>query len=246
VNRVIFWMLIMNSGLASLSAQAGARTAATVRFDSGVGPEMTDLQKERVRGIIHAVEREVRSLLVGLPDPLELVVVVNDRDLSTVGGVAGRAESPGAALVEISTVFPGGITAAVEGGLAKTVFHEFHHLVRGWTISDNRFGPGIPTAAVNEGLASIFSETYSGVGFERFDYPDNAKEWLAELMALPVDANYNQWMNEHPDGRIAMGYRIGRYIVHQAMERSGRSILELSTMSPDTILELAGAMDSRA
>ena len=85
----------------------------------------------------------------------------------------------------------------------------------------------------------MFAETYSGTTFDRFDYPDDASDWLDEILSLPLDADYNAWMNEHPDGRIAIGYRIGRYVVHEAMRHSGQSVLELSTLSPEQILGLA-------
>jgi hypothetical protein len=46
-------------------------------------------------------------------------------------------------------------------------------------------------------------------------------------------------MGEHPDGRNSIGYRVGRYIVHQATANSGKSILELGELTPDEILTLA-------
>ena len=129
--------------------------------------------------------------------------------------------------------------AGAQTGLAATIYHEFHHLARGWTIEGNKFGPGIVTAAINEGLANVFSETYTKTAFEGNAYPNDVKEWFEEVLTLPLDANYNQWMNEHPDGRIAIGYRVGSYIIHQAMTATNRSILELSNISPDDILVLA-------
>jgi len=55
-----------------------------------------------------------------------------------------------------------------------------------------------------------------------------------------VDADYSTWMmGEHPDGRNSIGYRVGRYIVHQAIANSGKSILELSGLAPNEILRLA-------
>ena len=142
---------------------------------------------------------------------------------------------------KFSSVFPGGISAAAQSALSSTIFHEFHHLDRGWTIQGNKFGAGIPIAAVNEGLASVFAEEYTGVYFEAaFSYPENAAEWLEEILALPVDADYSTWMmGEHPDGRNSIGYRVGRYIVHQATANSGKSILELSSLAPKEILRLA-------
>ncbi len=143
-------------------------------------------------------------------------------------------------MIAISSSYPGGVAGAMRAGLRSVLLHEFHHLARGWTIRENQFGAGIPTAAVNEGLAAVFADTYSGRLFAGYEYPADVDQWLDEIMELPVDANYNEWMNQHPDGRMAIGYRVGRYIIHQAMERSGMDVLELSGLPPSEILAMVG------
>jgi hypothetical protein len=57
-------------------------------------------------------------------------------------------------------------------------------------------------------------------------------------MALPTDANYGQWMNQHTDGRFSIGYRTGKYVVKKAMAVSGKNILDLSRLYPDEIPEV--------
>ena len=224
---------------AGITASTAHEPEVVVRFDPSGVVEVPQHVREVVRATAAEVARSVDDLLSGLGERVRVTVVTIDRDLISVGGVAGRADAPGEVLVELSAAYPGGLDEAVRAGLRSVLYHEFHHLVRGWTIRENRFGPGIPNAVVNEGLASVFAETYSGAHFERFDYPENAAEWLDELLGLPVDADYNTWMNEHPDGRVAMGYRTGRYVVHEALRRSGLSVLELSELSPERVLALA-------
>ncbi len=141
-------------------------------------------------------------------------------------------------MIAISSTFPGGVEQAMRTALYSVLLHEFHHLARGWTIRENQFGPGIPTAVVNEGLASVFADTYSGDLFEGYEYPGNVDEWFEEVLGLPVDAHYNTWMNQHPDGRMAVGYRVGRYVIHEAMERLGMDVLELSALPPSEILDI--------
>jgi hypothetical protein len=227
-------------GLAvGIAASTSHEPEVIVQFDQAGVAEVPQDVRELIRATAADVAGSVDELLPGLGERIDVTVVTVDRDLSSVGGVAGRAEAPGEVLVEVSAVYPGGLGEAIRAGLPSVLYHEFHHLVRGWTIRENRFGPGIPIAVVNEGLASVFAETYSGTSGERFDYPDDAAEWLEELMALPIDADYNTWMNDHPDGRVAIGYRTGRYVVHEALRRSGRSILELSGLSSEQILALA-------
>lgn len=211
----------------------------TIRFaDSGAFEVPVELQR-RIVSTIMDVGRSVESLLPSLPDSIAVSVVTVDRDLSVVGGVAGRASTPREVVIELSALAGPGASTTLPAGLGLALYHEFHHLARGWTIEGNRFGPGIPTAVVNEGLAQVFGEIYSGTTFEVFDYPAEVAAWLDEILALPKDANYDAWMNRHPDGRNAVGYRVGRYVVHEAMRRSGRSIVELSPLDPEEILALA-------
>lgn len=235
---VSFVLITLLSTSRCLSAQANTEVSLTVDFEAPQGLAISASDQELVRATLSEAAQSVRSLLPTLPRDIHVSVVIIDRDLSSVGGVAGRADAPGEVLIEMSAAYPGGIAAATRDGLRPAFFHELHHLVRGWTIADNEFGPGIPNAVVNEGLASVFAETFTDTSFERFDYPADVRDWLEEILALPLDANYNTWMNEHPDGRIALGYRVGRYVVHEAMRRSGSSVLELTELSPDQILRL--------
>ncbi len=214
-----------------------------ILFEDGDGPPFTDIEKELIHGIIIESEAKVRSLLPSLPTNIEIAVAQIERNIDTVGGVTGRANAPGKILLQLSSTFPGGVSGAAEAALALATFHELHHLFRGWTIQDNKFGPGIAIAAVNEGLASVFSEEFTGVYFpESYGYPDDVDQWLEEILALPADASYSDWVGGiHPDGRDAIGYRVGRYIVHQATASSGQSVLDLGDLTPDEILTLAGA-----
>lgn len=214
-----------------------------IAFDDSGGPGFSVAEKQLISGIIIESEKKVRLFLPALTEKIEVTVVIIDRNNDGVGGVTGRANAPGVVLFELSRVFPGGLSAAAEIGLASSVFHEFHHLARGWTIQGNKFGAGIPIAAVNEGLASVFSEECSGVYFEEaYGYPKDVVKWLEEVLALPTDANYNTWMNMHPDGRTSIGYRLGRYIIHQATAKSGMNVLELSELPPNKILEMAAGV----
>ena len=213
----------------------------TIAYEDGEETGFSDDEKQLITDLVRDAEEEVRALLPTLPDVIEVTAMVIDRNVDIVGGVTGRADAPGRVQIEFSSVFPGGISAAAQSALSSTIFHEFHHLDRGWTIQGNKFGSGIPIAAVNEGLASVFAEKYTGVYFEvAYSYPENAADWLQEILALPVNADYSTWMmGGHPDGRNSIGYRLGRYIVHQATTNSGKSVLELSSLAPEEILKLA-------
>lgn len=73
-------------------------------------------------------------------------------------------------------------------------------------------------------------------------YQSLLKFKLTEADILPR-ANYGHWMGFHPDGRIAVGYRAGAYVVRLAMKNSGKDIIELSKLSVEEIYRLANLQD---
>ena len=203
----------------------------------------TGPQKDFIREVIIDSETEVRNLLPILPDSIKVIVESVGWDLDIVGGVTGRTETntPPVVLVQISNNYQEGIIDSVYSGLKATIFHEFHHLTRGWAIQDNKFSYGIPNAMVNEGLAVAFTEIYTGNINEVNAFTDEADNWVREILELPLDANYSDWvMGEHPDGRTYIGYRTGNFLIRKAMTKSGKNILELSELMPDEIIKLAG------
>jgi uncharacterized protein YjaZ len=216
-----------------------AKAGLVITFDEKKF-KFSESEKQLIDKIIVKSEERVRALLPTLTKDIRVEVIIIDRKIDLVGGVAGRADAPGEVLIEISKVFPGGVAGAVRTGLSAAIFHEFHHLSRGWTIRGNKFGQGIPIAAVNEGLAVVFSEEYTKAVFGGNSYPEDVNKWVEEIMALPENANYGEWMFLHPDGRMAIGYRSGNYIIRQAMANSRKNILELSKLFPNEILKLAG------
>lgn len=205
--------------------------------------KFTEPQKDFICEVIINSEKEVRNLLPKLPDSIKVIVENVDWNLDIVGGVTGRTEtnSPPVVVLQISNKYQGGIIDSVNLGIKSTIFHEFHHLSRGWAIKDNKFGPGIPNAMVNEGLAVAFTEIYIGNIIEVNAYTDETDNWVKEILSLPLDASYAQWvMGEHPDGRTYIGYRTGNFLARQAMTNSGKNILELSNLMPNEIIKLAG------
>ena len=203
----------------------------------------TESQKVFISKVISKSEDEVRKLLPNLPDSIKVIVENVDWNLDIVNGVTGRTETnyPPLVLVQISNNYKGGVIDSLYQGIKTTIFHEFHHLSRGWAIQDNKFSYGIPNAMVNEGLAVAFTEIYTGNINDVNSYSKEADSWVKEILALPLDADYAQSvMGEHPDGRTYIGYRTGNFLARQAMKKSGKSILELSNLMPNEIIKLAG------
>ena len=72
----------------------------TLLFDED--SRFSDHDKELIAEVIIRSERRVRVLLPTLPDEIEVTAVAIDRNIDVVGGVTGRANSPGVVLIELS------------------------------------------------------------------------------------------------------------------------------------------------
>ncbi|MEP0006435.1 MAG: DUF2268 domain-containing putative Zn-dependent protease [Balneola sp.] len=214
-----------------------------VHFDES-GDDLTYAEKTVIQQVISSQAKEAAAILEKLPASVIIRVQIIDRDLQTVDGVTGwtnEHDPIGRIVVLISKVYPGGPLQAAKDGMKTLIFHEFHHLTRGWSIKQNEYAQGIDNALINEGLAVVFAEEYTGIHHEVNAYPEEAQEWVEEILELPKDANYSHWVSgEHPDGRKFIGYRTGNYVIRKAMKRSGKSVLELSELSPSEIFEMAG------
>ena len=205
--------------------------------------KFTEAQKATIKEFIVKTEKEVKTLLPKLPDSINVIVELVDWDLDTVGGVTGRTESnnPPVVAIQLSKNYREGIVDSLKSGIRSTIYHEYHHLSRGWAIKDNKFSYGIPNAMVNEGLAVAFAEQYTGAVYEANSYTDQAHYWVKEILELPLNANYSNWvMGEHPDGRTYIAYRTGNYLIQKAISLSGKNILELSELMPEDIINIAG------
>ena len=238
---VVIFSLVCLISCNSNSKKYNSAQAVIVFEDDSI--QFTEQQKAFIRNVIIDSEKEVRNLLSELPDSIKVIVEYVDWNLDIVGGVTGRTETnaPPLVMVQISSGYKEGIIDSVNSGLKATIFHEFHHLARGWAIQDNKFSYGIPNAMVNEGLAVAFTEIYTGNINEVNAYNDQADDWVREILALPLDASYSDWvMGEHPDGRTYIGYRTGNFLVRKAMTNSGKGILGLSELMPNEIIKLAG------
>ncbi len=224
------------------SAQAEETDGAVLTsFESDGEFAFTAGQKARIAEVLEETRARVAQVFPQLASQVRITVLpVNRPALDALGGVTGRADRPDELIVEISQTYPDGIDGAVRDGLETTLVHELHHTVRGWTMNGNHFGHGMQIAVINEGLATVFAEETLGTVQESDLPPPDIEAWVEEVLALPIDANYGEWMFLHPDGREAIGYRTGRWVVRRAMERSGLGIVELTDFTPAAIWQLAG------
>ena len=217
--------------------------SANYKYVNSSKVQITEQQKQKVEKIIEQTIKETEDSLSAIAEPITFTIRIVDWDLSPVYGVTGRTDKADEIEVSISTAYEKGLDDAIEQGLRGLIFHELHHSIRGWTMHDNKFPKGIDVAAINEGLADVFAEEQISREMNKMPKDVDFEAWIKEIRQLPKDANYGHWMGFHPDGRIAVGYRAGAYVVRLAMKNSGKDIIELSKLSVEEIYRLANLHD---
>lgn len=121
--------------------------------------------------------------------------------------------------------------------LRDGMFHEINHVVH------YAFQPkdeDIMFWSVAEGLSVVFEREVAGAKHPWNDYENDETmtKWLDE-MRNAVDPNDERWYFDHPDGRKNLAYKVGAWIVDKAIEKSRKSIQELTKMNYKDIVALA-------
>jgi hypothetical protein len=217
---------------------AGTARAITVEYPSQDGHVFSTDERQTIQRIADQTEREVRRILPKLPQEIVLEVRAGTDVISETGD-NGVALDPGRIGWMVDATRAEGVKAIAERHLRAALFHEMHHLVRGWTVKDGRVpGDTVMDAAISEGLATAFARDFANARDPWSEYPKEVASWAEEVMTLPKDAAYDEWMFKHPDGRRWIGYKVGVYVVDQAIAASGRSAADLATTSAEQIVAL--------
>lgn len=181
---------------------------------------------------------ELRRLLPALPDVVHVNVATRGRVIPQLG-YGARATTERSLAFVVDPQHPSGSKALIEESLRPVLFHECHHIVRGWVMRGGKRRKRFIDGVIHEGLASAFERDAVGHAPPWIHYPDNVRDWVDELLPLPVYVPYAKWMFAHPDGRCWIGYRAGVFIADRAMAASGRSAAELAETSCEDMLALA-------
>jgi hypothetical protein len=218
-----------------------------------------DELREVVVELLTDARADVLAALPALTDPF-VVTVRHDRRVNATTGEMGRlvtnswldwAVDPGR---EVSTA------DIARSRLRASFVHESHHALRARLVADakpNPIGPESPVdrsllvpartdlliqIALEEGLATRFENDLCP-GAEALGWQDYTgtpiAEWTEELIAAG-HGSYPDWFFDLPDGRRHVGYRVGAYVVDEAIRTSGRSAADLVGEPVPDILRLAG------
>jgi uncharacterized protein YjaZ len=121
-------------------------------------------------------------------------------------------------------------------GVRPAVYHEMNHAAR---FNIPIFHKTFLDNCVLEGLATVFTRDYAGEDAGWAKYPKNVADWLQEIVDKNDMFYWQHYMFKHPDGRRWMGYKVGTYIIDQAMKNSGKSVIELTKLECKDILKLS-------
>ncbi|MCL7931083.1 hypothetical protein [Halomonas llamarensis] len=97
-------------------------------------------------------EPEIRSLLGGLHENIELACQTGPFVIPETGEM-GTAIPPNRVAWTVDSRLPGGVATVARAQLRFTLFHELHHLVRGWVM----YG-GAARTSFMEGVVEVYAE----------------------------------------------------------------------------------------
>lgn len=191
--------------------------------------------RRAIQRIADATAIEVRQLLPALPARL-ILRVRTGKKATPETGASGESNSPDVVYWTVDPGHEGGVGPIVKTYLRQTLFHEFHHLVRGSTAGGETT---FFERAITEGLATAFGRDFASGTVPWGAYPKDVATWVAEIRDWQSDASQEEWLSRHPDRRRWLTYRVGTYLVDRAMKASGRSSADLVSVSTDEILRMA-------
>jgi uncharacterized protein YjaZ len=200
--------------------------------------ENKPLQTE-VKKAISSAYKDVRKLLPDISRKLSYVVQANTWAWQIIPqyGIGAYALNGDMVIIFIDAKVPYG-EASLLKNTYETVFHESNHTVR----YNRGFGSGnnFLQGCIFEGIATVFERhrTESQPLFGDYN-PVEAKQWLEEIKQQGSNINYSEYKFTHPDGRKWIAYKVGTYIVDEALRKSGKTIEEITLLDYDDIERLA-------
>jgi hypothetical protein len=188
-----------------------------------------DVMKEVERGTTDAAK------LLEVSEHLNVIVIPNLLHVIDVTGTG--ASTWGSELIDF-TFDP---KRAGETGFMMDVYASmFHELNHAAGLHAGMKQEGYLEQWVFEGLATVFEREYTDYEPKWGKYnPKETKAWLAEVQGMNEKLVGIEYWFKHPDGRRWIGYKVGTWIVDEAIKNSGKDILELTVTPRAEILKLS-------
>ena len=198
-------------------------------------------ERHFIQQITNVAEADVRTRLPQLKDRIKMTVKTSAKVIPTTGAMGATIGQKGHIVWTVDPSRPEGLLGIAKAYLRPTLFHELNHVVRKQGQSHAALlQRTILDFVVSEGLATTFERDEGGQKPLWGQYPSEVQSWVHELIGLPPEAPFHDWMFRHPDGRRWIGYKAGTYIVDRAAKASGLSSSKLVELSTKKLFELAG------
>lgn len=170
-----------------------------------------------IQTMLEHAYREAKQLLPLVSNHLNILVQPST-DVIPETGETGMALHKDLLTLQINPWSEKGLDWIINTYLRGTVFHEIHHCTRYKTFDRQT---SLLDETIIEGLATAFERDHAGSKPLWGDYSEiPITEWTEELLAHKdeTDFDYLKWFFATDDGRRWLGYRVGTYIVDQALE----------------------------
>jgi uncharacterized protein YjaZ len=119
----------------------------------------------------------------------------------------------------------------------STVLHEMNHAAR---YNKNIWHKSAIDMCIIEGLATVFERDHTDSKPLWGEYDSKViEDWVKEVSGLKDGMLSEEYRFKHKDGRKWIGYKVGSYIIDEAVKNSGKSVIDLTQMECSEILKLA-------
>jgi uncharacterized protein YjaZ len=189
----------------------------------------TPAERRVIARIADDAAREARQYLPALAKQITVRAQPGTRVIQELGAIAEVAP-PDYIVWTVDTSRPEGVEKIAESYLRIALLHECHHLVRLSALPGNT----LLDQVVSEGMATAFERDVGKWTAPWSQYPDNVASLVEEFLALPSEAARGEWVSRHPDRRIR--YKMGTYLVDQAMKKFGKTSEELAVTPTEEII----------
>lgn len=195
-----------------------------------------DIRSQITKTLVDA-ENDVRLLLPGLSKTINVTVYPTGNVIPETGET-GRTVAADWIQVSLDPNHAIPMNKIISSKVRSTFFHEANHASR--YSSFDYYSATLIDHAVMEGLATVFERDYAGSKplWSIYD-PKIIHDWFVELVSVVDRAQDSKYFFDHPDGRRWIVYKVGTYIVDQAIAKSRRSCIDLSVLSAGEVLSLA-------
>lgn len=189
----------------------------SLRFDPEVRATVTEVAR--------AAERQVRTHLP-IVDPLHLLI---DPSEGVIEATRDNATTITPYLIRWMVDPHTDVAQVAQEHLAKAFAHEAYHAARFRRLGEEATGRSWAEIAIGEGLATVYARDFAGADEPWSDYHHIAiAAWATELMDQPMDrTDMAKWKFHHPDNRQWIAYRVGTWLVDQALTNLGESVTDL-------------------